>query len=37
MAVTVSKKLRKALKLNKGDTLEANVNEKNGILIYTKK
>jgi hypothetical protein len=28
---------RKSLKLKKGDTLEARIDDKNGLLIYTKK
>ncbi|HEX9320361.1 MAG TPA: AbrB/MazE/SpoVT family DNA-binding domain-containing protein [Nitrososphaeraceae archaeon] len=36
MAVVIPKKLRKTLKLKKGDTLEAKVDDKNGLLIYTK-
>jgi len=37
MDVVIPKKLRKTLKLKNGDTLEAKVDEKNGLLIYTKK
>ncbi|HEX9318527.1 MAG TPA: AbrB/MazE/SpoVT family DNA-binding domain-containing protein [Nitrososphaeraceae archaeon] len=35
--VIIPKKLRKTLKLKKGDTLEAKVDDKNGFLIYRKK
>jgi AbrB family looped-hinge helix DNA binding protein len=37
MAVVIPKELRKTLKLKKGDTLEAKVDDKNGLPIYTKK
>ena len=37
MAVVIPKQLRKTLKLKKGDTLEAEVDDKNGLLIYSKK
>jgi len=36
-AVVVPKKLRKTLKLKKGDILQAKVDDKNGFLIYRKK
>jgi AbrB family looped-hinge helix DNA binding protein len=36
IAVVIPKELRKSLKLKKGDTLEAKVDDKNGLLIYTK-
>jgi AbrB family looped-hinge helix DNA binding protein len=34
MAVVIPKELRKTLKLKKGDTLQARVDDKNGLLIY---
>jgi bifunctional DNA-binding transcriptional regulator/antitoxin component of YhaV-PrlF toxin-antitoxin module len=37
MAVVIPKELRKTLKLKKGDTLQAKVDYKNGLLIYSKK
>ncbi|HVD08105.1 MAG TPA: AbrB/MazE/SpoVT family DNA-binding domain-containing protein, partial [Nitrososphaeraceae archaeon] len=34
MAVVIPKELKKTLKLKKGDTLEAKVDDKNGLLNY---
>lgn len=36
LAVVIPKELRKTLKLKKGDTLQAKVDDKNGLLIYIK-
>ncbi len=36
-AVVIPKALRESLKLKKGDTLEAKVDDKNGLLIYNKR
>lgn len=36
MAVVIPKELRKSLKLKKGDKLQAKVDDKNGLLIYTR-
>jgi bifunctional DNA-binding transcriptional regulator/antitoxin component of YhaV-PrlF toxin-antitoxin module len=37
MAVVIPKELRKTLKLKEGVTLKAKVDDKNGLLIYSKK
>ncbi|MGA7976270.1 MAG: AbrB/MazE/SpoVT family DNA-binding domain-containing protein [Nitrososphaeraceae archaeon] len=37
MAAVIPKALRESLKLKKGDKLEAKVEDKNGLLIYSKR